>query len=130
MVAGNWREDPLAVTSSTCASEITQEFTDELAARPACHQSVEALSDVAIALHDCTGTVVDGTLDRDGTIHVTYPTTSQPVTDSCTLALTVSAVVPAAVNPTTATYTFAIAFSGTCPVNDCSIVAQGAWTRE
>jgi hypothetical protein len=129
MVAGNWREDPLAVTSSTCNEALTQQFADELSGRAPCHQTVEALSEAAIALHDCTGTVIDGTLDRDGTIHVAYPTTAQTV-DGCTVSLTVSAAIPAAVSPTTATYTFAVAFSGTCQVADCSIEAQGAWTRE
>jgi hypothetical protein len=129
MVAGNWREDPLAVTSSSCESALTEQFAADLAARSACHQTVEALSELAIALHDCTGTRIDGTLDRDGTIHVTYPTTAQTV-DGCTVALTTSAAIPAAVSPTLATYTFDIAFSGACPVADCAIQAQGVWTRE
>ncbi len=129
MVSGRWREDPLAVTASTCLPLITQEFAADLAARPPCEQTIEALSDTAIALVDCTGTRVEGTLDRDGTIRVTYPET-RDTTDGCTVALTASAVIPAALSPTTATYTFAVAFSGNCPLDDCTIDAQGAWTRE
>lgn len=130
MVSGRWREDPLAVTSSTCVPLITQEFAADLASRPACEQNVEALSDTAIALVDCTGTRVEGTLDRDGTIRVTYPETSDTTPDGCTVALTVSAAIPAATSPTAAAYSFAIAFSGTCPLDDCVIEAQAAWTRE
>jgi hypothetical protein len=128
MVSGQWREDALAVTGSTCLALLTQEFAADLAARPPCEQSVAALRGGAVALVDCTGTGVDGTLDPDGTLHFTYPTTGD-TTDGCTVALSTSLVVPAAVSPTTATYTFAIGFSGTCPLVDCTIDAQGTWTR-
>jgi hypothetical protein len=128
-VAGRWREDPLAVTASTCPTLITQQFSADLASRPPCEQQVEALSETAVALIDCTGTRVDGTLDRDGTIRFTYPETSA-TTEGCTVDLTVSVVIPAATSPTVAAYTFAVAFSGTCALDDCAIDAQGAWTRE
>lgn len=128
MVAGQWREEPLEVTGSTCPSVLTQAFADDLAARPACEQSVESVSELAITLEDCTGARVDGTLDRDGTIRVVYPTTTDTV-DSCSVALTASATIPAASSPTTAAYTFALAFSGSCPVEDCAIQAEGTWTR-
>jgi hypothetical protein len=130
MVAGRWHEVPLAVSSSTCVSLLTQQFGEELAARPACDQTIEAQTDTTVALIDCTGTRLDGTLERDGTIRFTYPTKSETVDQGCDLALTPALVVPAAVSPTTATYTFAIAFSGTCPLSDCTIEAQGTWTRD
>jgi hypothetical protein len=89
---------------------------------------VETPGDLTVVLTDCTGTRVEGTLDPDGTIHVAYPTTTDTV-DGCTVALTASAVIPAATSPTTATYTFAVAFSGTCAIDDCAIGARGTWTR-
>ena len=128
VVAGEWREAPLAVTDSTCPALLTETFSDDLAGRPPCDQTVESLSELAIALTDCTGTRIEGTLDRDGTIHVVYPTTEDTV-GQCTVALTASAAIPAAMNPTVATYTFALVFTGTCPVDNCAIEAQGSWTR-
>jgi hypothetical protein len=128
MVVGLWREDPLTVTGSTCPTVLTESFAADLASRPPCDQTVESTGELTITLQDCTGTRVDGTLDRDGTIHVTYPTGTDDV-DGCIVALTVSAAIPAAADPTAATYTFAAAFSGTCALDDCAIQAQGAWTR-
>ena len=128
MVAGNWREEPLAVTESTCPPVLTDAFAADLAGRPPCDQTVEALGELAIALTDCTGTRIEGTLDRDGTIHVVYPTTHDTAGE-CTVALTASASVPAATSPTVATYTFDLAFTGTCPVDNCVITAEGSWTR-
>lgn len=129
IVSGRWREDPLAVTTSTCLALLTQAFASELAARPVCEQSIAASSETAVALLDCTGTRVDGTLDRDGTMHFAYPTTSDAIV-GCTVALATSVVIPAAVSPATAAYSFAIAFSGTCPLTDCTIAAHAVWTRE
>jgi len=128
-VAGRWREDPLAVTTSSCADLLTQEFAAELAARAPCEQMVEAPSDSTAVLIDCTGTQVAGTLDRDGTLHFAYPPASD-TTDGCTVTLTTSVAIPAASSPTTAAYTFAIAFAGACPLADCTIGAQAEWTRE
>lgn len=129
-VAGVWREDPLTVTGSTCPTVVTTSFADDLASRPPCEQTVELLSDTAVAVEDCTGTRVDGSLERDGTIRIAYPTTSDTV-GACTVELTAGAVIPAGVNPTTAAYTFSVAFSGeACPVEDCTIEAGGSWTRE
>src|SRR5215468_4021990 len=128
MVAGDWREAPLAVTESTCPALLTETFSADLAGRPPCDQTVEALGELAIALTDCTGTRIEGTLDRDGTIHVVYPTTHDTAGE-CTVALTASASVPAATSPTVATYTFDLAFTGTCPVDNCVITAEGSWTR-
>jgi hypothetical protein len=66
-VSGRWREDPLAVTASTCGA-LTEGFAADLAAQPPCEQSVEVSSATTATLVDCTGTRVDGTLDRAGTL--------------------------------------------------------------
>lgn len=131
MVSGLWREDPLIVGASTCPTPITEEFAADLASRPPCDQTVEALSDTTVAVEDCTSTRVEGTLDRDGTIRIAYPTTSDTTPDGCIVELTVSAVVVAAMSPTTATYTFDVSISGpgTCPEVDCTMDATGTWTR-
>jgi hypothetical protein len=129
-VAGAWREDPLAVTGSTCPTVLTTSFADDLASRPACTQAVELAGETAVTVEDCTGTRVDGTLARDGTIRVTYPTTSD-TTGDCTVELATSAVIPAGTSPTTAVYTFAVRFSGeSCPIADCTIEAAGSWTKQ
>jgi len=129
-VAGAWREEPLAVSGSTCPASVTSGFADDLASRPACEQTVELVGEAAVTVEDCTGTRVDGTLARDGTIRITYPTTSGTAGD-CTVELAASAVIPAGTSPTTALYTFAIGFSGeSCQIADCAIEAGGTWTRE
>ena len=128
-VSGRWREDPLAVTASTCVALITQSFAAELAAQPACEQSITVSAPPAARLVDCTGTQVDGTIAADGTLDFAYPTTST-TTNGCTVALTAALIVPAAVTPATASYHFAIAFSDACPLADCTIDAQAMWTRE
>jgi hypothetical protein len=128
-VSGRWREDPLIVGASTCPTAITEEFAADLASRPPCEQTVEALSDTTVAFEDCSGTTLEGTLERDGTIHIAYPTSSDTTPDGCTVELTVSAVIPAAMSPTSASYTFAVSLSGSCPATDCTMGAEGAWTR-
>jgi hypothetical protein len=129
-VAGIWREEPLSVTGSTCPTVLTTSFAGDLASRPACTMTVELVSETAVTVEDCTGTRVDGTLERDGTIRITYPTTSD-TTGACTVELASSAVIPAGTSPTTAVYTFAIAFSGeSCEIADCTIEAAGSWTKQ
>jgi hypothetical protein len=128
MVAGQWREAPLSVTTSTCPGTLTDAFAADLAGRPPCDQTVEALSEGAIALTDCTGTRIEGTVDRDGTIHVVYPTIDDSFA-GCTLALTASAAITAGTAPTVAAYTFALDFSGSCPIENCTIDAEATWTR-
>lgn len=129
-VAGVWREEPLAVSGSTCPTVVTTSFADDLASRPACEQTVELVGETGVSIVDCTATRVDGTLERDGTIRITYPTTSG-TTGACTVELAASAVIAARTSPTTAEYTFAIAFSGeSCQLADCTIQARASWTRE
>jgi hypothetical protein len=128
VVAGMWLEAPLAVVGSTCPTPITDEFAADLASRPPCDITVETPVETTVAVTDCTETRVEGLLDRDGTIHITYPTSSN-TSDGCTVELTASAVIPAGFSPTTAAYNFAVSFSGTCAVDDCAIQAEGSWTR-
>lgn len=128
VVSGTWREDSLAIVSSTCAQALTSQFAAELAARPPCTQTVTATSDTTVTVLDCTATSVDGVLERDGTIEISYPSATQTV-EGCDVTLDTSAVIPAAASPTTAHYTFRISFGGTCPLSNCAIAADGTWTR-
>lgn len=129
-VAGTWLEQPLEVVESTCLAPVTESFAEDLASRPPCEQIVELLGETAVAVEDCTGTRVEGTLDRDGTIRVAYPPASDTVAE-CTVDLATSAVIPAGADPTTATYTFDIDFSGDdCPLSDCRIEAEGTWAKQ
>ena len=124
-----WREAPLAVTASTCPTALTDAFAADLAWRPPCDQTVEMLSEIAIALTDCTGTRIEGTLDRDGTIHIVYPT----IDDSgggCTVGAHRLGGDPRRRSaqrwPPTPSPS---SFSGTCPIEDCAIDAEATWTR-
>jgi hypothetical protein len=128
MVSGRWLEQPLAVTTFTCDPTFTQAFAADLSKQP-CEQMVIASSSTGATLVDCKAEHVDGTLDRDGTLHFTYPTTSG-TTGDCTIQLAASLSVPAAVTPTTAAYEWAISFSAGCGLPDCTIDGQATWTRE
>jgi hypothetical protein len=128
MVSGRWLEQPLAVTTFTCDPTFTQAFESDLS-KETCEQMIIASSSAEATLVDCKAEHVDGTLDRDGTLHFTYPTTTG-VTGDCTIRLTTSLSVPAAVSPTTAAYTWAISFSAGCGLGDCTIDAQAMWARD
>jgi hypothetical protein len=127
-VAGRWREDPLSVVGSTCFPVLTEEFAADLAARGPCEQEVTNTGALSVHVVDCTGAPLDGTLDHDGTIHLIHPSVDDEV-DGCTVTLDTSAMIPAAMSPTTARYAFQISFSGSCPLASCIIDAEGTWTR-
>lgn len=128
LVAGHWREETLEVTTSTCFPVLTSEFAGQLAARGPCEQEVTTSGETSLQVRDCAGQTTDGTLDRDGTIHLAFPPAADTV-EGCTVTLTTRATIPAATSPTTASYVFWLAFSGTCPLANCAIDAEGAWTR-
>ncbi|HSP96906.1 MAG TPA: hypothetical protein VL049_06630 [Candidatus Dormibacteraeota bacterium] len=128
-VAGAWVEDPLTVADSTCAEIFTSAFADELASRGPCSQQVEVTGEASVRVTDCSNQVVDGTLDRDGTMHLAFPPSDDTVS-LCTVTLTVSSVIAAGADPVTADYTFAFVFGGAaCQLDDCTIDAGAAWTR-
>lgn len=127
-VAGRWREDTLGVETSTCGDPLTTTFGDELAARGPCEQEVVSTGELAVRVSDCSGQTTDGALDRDGTITLVFPPDANTV-EGCTVTLTTTTVIPAASSPTTARYTFAIDFTGACPLTACVITASGEWTR-
>ncbi len=129
MVSGRWLEQPLAVTTFTCDPTFTQGFEGDLS-KQTCEQTIIATSSTEVTLVDCKAEHVDGTLDPDGTLHFTYPPPTPGVSGDCTIGLMSSFSVPAAVSPTTATYTWAIAFSAGCGLADCTIDAQAMWARE
>jgi hypothetical protein len=127
-VAGRWREEVLEVTTSTCFPVLTSEFAAQLAARGPCEQLVTMTGETAVQVRDCADQVTDGSIERDGTIHLVFPPAANTV-EGCTVTLTTRATIPAATSPTTASYLFQLAFSGTCPLANCAIDATGAWTR-
>lgn len=129
-VSGNWIEAPLAVGDSTCAEPLTAAFTEELAGRGPCAQAVEQTGETGVRVTDCSEQVVDGTLDRDGTIRLTFPPSESSVAN-CSLTLRISSVISMGATPVAADYTFALSFGGAaCPLDDCAINATATWTRE
>ena len=129
-VAGAWVEAALAVDDSTCAEPLTAFFADELAARGPCAQQVETTGEGSVRVTDCSQQVVDGTLDRDGTMYLVFPPDTDDSVPGCPLTLAVSSVIPAGATPVLARYTFGLTFGGeACPLDDCTIAASGAWTR-
>lgn len=128
-VAGAWLEQPLAVGDSTCAESLTAAFADELAGRGPCAQQVEITGEASVRVTDCSQQVVDGTLDRDGTIRLAFPPSEGSVS-GCTVTLTTRSVIPAGATPVIADYVFDLAFGGeACPLEDCAIDASAAWAR-
>ncbi|MBX3025140.1 hypothetical protein KF840_09540 [bacterium] len=128
-VSGTWIEAPLVVGDSTCAEPLTAAFVEELAGRGPCAQAVEQTGETSARVTDCSQQVVDGTLDRDGTIRLTFPPSESSVAN-CTLTLRISSVIAAGAAPVTADYAFALSFGGdACPLDDCAIDATATWTR-
>jgi hypothetical protein len=128
-VAGAWVEDPLTVGDSTCAEIFTSAFADELASRGPCSQQVELTGEASVRVTDCSQQVVDGALDRDGTMHLAFPPSDDTV-GGCTVTLTVSSVIAAGADPVSADYTFAFVFGGdACQLDDCAIQASATWAR-
>jgi hypothetical protein len=85
--------------------------------------------ETSVRVTDCSQQVVDGSLDRDGTMRLAFPP-SESAVGGCTVTLSTSSVIPAGAMPVNARYTFGLAFGGeTCPLDDCTIAASGAWTR-
>jgi hypothetical protein len=127
-VAGAWVEQPLAVDESSCAEELTSAFSDELSSRGPCSQQVEVTGETTVRVTDCSQQIADGSLDRDGTIHLDFAP-SHGFVGGCTVTLSISSVIAAGATPVTAHYTFGLVFGGTCRLDDCAIQASAAWAR-
>jgi hypothetical protein len=129
-VAGAWVEAPLTVGESTCAEQLTEAFADQLEGRGPCSQEVEMTGETSVRVTDCSEQVVDGTLDRDGTMHLVFPPSDSTV-GGCTVTLSTSSAIAAGADPVTADYTFGLVFGGeTCPLENCTINAAATWTRD
>jgi hypothetical protein len=127
-VGGNWLEEALTVDDSSCPAPLTTAFGEELAARGPCAQVVEMTGEDTVRVTDCSQQVVDGTLERDGTMRLAFAP-SVGMVEGCTLTLSTSSVVSAGGAPARARYTFAIAFDEACGLVDCAIEASGGWAR-
>lgn len=128
-VGGAWTEAALTIDDSTCPDQLTDPFAEQLAERGPCSQAVEVTGEETVRVTDCSHQVVDGTLERDGTIRLAFPPSQQEVVEGCTLTLAVNSVIPAGAPSVLASYVFAIAFEENCGLADCTIAASGAWTR-
>lgn len=128
VVEGEWTEAALNIDASSCPAPLTGAFGEELMARGPCRQQVEVTGETTVRVTDCSQQVIDGSLERDGTIRLAFPLSPGGV-EGCTLTLSTSAVIPAGTFPVLASYVFAIAFEENCGLEDCTIAASGAWTR-
>lgn len=129
IVAGAWREAPLAITESSCLPVFNDFLSDQFSERGACDQEVVSTGETTVRVTDCSAQAVDGTLAGDGTIALVFPPATA-TQDGCELTLDVRSTIPAASSPTTAAYVFDLSFGGTCDeLADCSVSASGVWTR-
>ncbi|MEO8606198.1 MAG: hypothetical protein ABI629_26745 [bacterium] len=140
-VSGAWHEDPLAIVSSSCLDAFTAFLAQRFSMR-GCDQTVATVDETRVQVGDCSSQSVESALDRNGTIHVVFPSAggevcliddseeSCPSEALCRLALDVSSTIPAATSPTVAHYTFDLGFSGACAdLEACTVQADGTWTR-
>jgi hypothetical protein len=122
-----WDEEQLRLASSTCLEFFAVEFADELARRPPCPHQVASVGPIATVV-DCNQRAFIGNLDELGRIIFALPD-EVGEEGGCTVALSTTVWVPAAVTPTAASYFFQIVFGGTCPLESCDITATAPWTR-
>lgn len=127
-IGGAWVEAALTVDESSCPQPLTAAFAEELAERGPCAQTVVLTGEASVRVTDCAEQEVDGAVERDGTIQLTFPPSPGGV-EGCTLVLSTSSVIPAGQPAVRARYTFAIAFDENCGLADCTIIASGDWTR-
>jgi hypothetical protein len=126
-VSGLWSEGQLGLASSTCLEVFAAEFAAELARRPPCPHQVSAVGPIATVV-DCSQQAFLGALDPGGVITFSHPDEIGE-DGGCTIRLSTSVRIPAAVSPTAAGYSFEIEFGGTCPLESCEITATAQWTR-
>ena len=124
-VSGVWREGQLRLVSSTCLEIFATEFAAELAQRPPCPHQVSSL-DARATVVDCSSRAFIGTLDEQGLVTYSLPQESD-VEQECSVVVTTTVRVMAAMSPATASYFFDIRFSGDCPLASCTLTAAAVW---
>ena len=127
-VAGQWREDQYAVSSSTCPAAITDLISSELSQLPPC---VYTLTQSGTNVHavDCGGVAVDGTVNDLGVVHFSLPQMSD-TEQGCTVIGKPDILIDATQSPTTAHTTLAFTISGNCIfTGQCAVVASSRWTK-
>ncbi len=129
-VSGSWQQDRAAITSSTCAPDLTaimQETIDE--GDFDCTYQLEQDGE-SVAITETCGAeqvVVAGTVDATG--RVTATVSAQENVDGCTLTIIDTKVVSVRTSPTLALDTAELRFSPGCGYASCVIVVQTRWTR-
>ncbi|HVN83891.1 MAG TPA: hypothetical protein VMW17_03505 [Candidatus Binatia bacterium] len=127
-VAGQWREDQYAVSSSTCPAVITNLISSELSQLQPC---VYTLTQSGGNVHavDCGGTVADGTVDDLGVIHFSLPQMSD-TEQGCTVVEKPDVFIDTRDSPAMAQTMLAFTVSGNCTfVGQCSVVVGSRWTK-
>ncbi len=127
-VSGLWNEGQLQLVSSTCFELFATEFAAELARRPPCPHQVSAVGARATIV-DCNQRAFIGTLSEQGRIDYELPT-DVGEEDGCTVTLAAAVRIEAVASPAAATYFFDVDFSGTCPLDSCTLTAVAPWQRE
>ena len=127
-VSGEWLEDQLSLTASTCLEILATEFAGELALRPVCLHQVSSTGPL-VTVVDCDRRAYIGSLDASGLIRYVLPD-EVGAEGSCMVTLTTTVTVPAASSPTAATYFFEIGFGGTCPLESCTLTAVAPWVLQ
>jgi len=121
-----WTVDNYNVESSECAGVIEDRVVSGLRSRGP-DFTVRQSGD-QVEVEDSHGTVIHGTVDPDGTVHVGETISDSIVT--CDYDVDVNALANLNQSPTTATYNAAVNFSGFClGFSDCSLQITARWRR-
>jgi hypothetical protein len=120
-----WREDNFNLSSSNCPAQVTQNIRNQLAGASATYTVRQRGMD--LMFEDGMGGSDTGTIDPDGTAHVTETGSQQQ--GACVVTVQLDLTVNLRMSPTTATYA-ASASTRSCPTNfDCSLQLTSRWTN-
>jgi hypothetical protein len=130
MSPGTWRQDWVAIGSSTCTSEVTGIVQQSIAkGKSNCTFQIEqsgAHLSITSTCSDETDTF-DGTVDANGLLTVT--SSEQDSMDDCNFTLTENTSGVVTTSPTVGTQIMDFGFSPSCGFADCRIVVQARWTK-
>jgi hypothetical protein len=120
-----WREDNFNLDASTCPEQVTQGIRDRLGGASATYSVRQ--HGMELTFEDGMGGSDTGTIDPDGTAHVTETATQQE--GSCVVTIQLELAVNLRMSPSTATYDTSVS-TRSCPNNfQCTLQLTSRWTK-
>ena len=120
-----WREDNFNLGTSTCPAQVTQGIRDRLGGASATYTVRQ--HGMELTFEDGMGGSDTGTIDPDGTAHVTETATQQE--GACVVTIQLELAVNLHMSPSTATYDTNVS-TRSCPNNfQCTLQLTSRWTK-